>query len=87
VIGQIVYGLCSLTCILCAVLLYRQYRRNPTALLFWSMWCFICFSLNNILLFLDFVIFPTAINLANARSGLMLAGMTMLIVGLIHEKD
>jgi hypothetical protein len=68
------------------VLLYRQYRRNPTPLLFWSMWCFICFSLNNILLFADFVLFP-AVNLANTRSGLMLAGMGMLIVGLIRDKD
>lgn len=84
-IAQIVYVLCSLTSILCAGLLYRRSRANRSPLLFWSTWCFICLALTNVLLFLDFVIFPQ-INLSHARSLLTLAAMTMLIYGLIRER-
>ena len=32
----VVYLLCTLTSALCAALLLREYKRNPTRLLFWS---------------------------------------------------
>ncbi|HEY3853227.1 MAG TPA: DUF5985 family protein [Verrucomicrobiae bacterium] len=81
-IPQIVYILCGLTSILCAVLLQRRYRTHPAPLLFWSVWCFVCLSVNNILLFADLVVFPQ-IDLSIARSLTALAGMLMLIWGMI----
>lgn len=85
-IAQIVYVLCGLTSVGCAGLLYRQYRSSRTALLFWSTWCFVCLALTNVLLFVDFVIFPRS-DLSHLRSLLTLGGMLMLIYGLIREQN
>ena len=84
--AQIVYVLCGLTGILCAGLLFRRYRSSRTPLLFWSTWSFACLALTNILLFIDFVVFPT-VDLSIARSLLMLVGMFMLIYGLIRQRN
>lgn len=82
--AQVVYALCGLTSIGCVFLLLRQYRRTHGGLLFWSTWCFACLALTNILLFVDLVILP-AIDLSVIRSALTLAGMMMLLYGLIRE--
>jgi len=79
-----VYVLCGLTSILCAGLLYRQFRSSRTSLLFWSTWCFICLAATNILLFVDLVMLPNT-DLSVLRSSVTLAGMLMLLYGLIKE--
>ena len=85
-IAQTVYLLCGLTSILCAALLFRQYRKGGTALLFWSTGCFVFVALSNILLFVDLVMIPS-IDFAIARSALSLAAMLMLLHGLIRERS
>ena len=85
-IAQIVYILCGLTSVLCAGLLYRQYRSSPAPLLFWSMWCFICFAVTNVLLFVDLVLIPE-LDLSDVRNCINLAGMCMLIHGLTEGGD
>jgi hypothetical protein len=82
--AQIVYILCGLTSIACCILLFRQYRTTRGGLLFWSGCCFFCFALTNILLFVDLVVLPE-IDLSVLRSGLTLAGMVMLLYGMIRE--
>jgi hypothetical protein len=82
--AEVVYALCGLTSIGCVFLLYRQYRRTRGGLLFWSTLCFGCLALTNILLFIDLVILP-AVDLSVIRSALTLAGMMMLLYGLIRE--
>jgi hypothetical protein len=82
--AQLVYILCGLTSILCGVLLYRQYRLTGGALLFWSMLCFLCLAVTNVLLYLDLVVFPS-VNLAVLRNAITLSGMMMLLYGLIRE--
>ena len=84
-IAQIVYVLCGLTSILCAGLLYRQYRSSRTSLLFWSTGGFACLAVTNILLFADLVLFPR-VDLLFFRSAFTLAGMLMFIHGLIRER-
>jgi hypothetical protein len=84
--AQIVYVLCGLTSVLCAGLLYRQYRSSCAPLLFWSTWCFVCLALTNVLLFVDLVLFPE-IDMLYVRSVLTLTGMLMLIYGLIRERN
>lgn len=81
-IAKVVFILCALTSILCAGLLRRQYRCHRAPLLFWSMWCFVCFAATNVLLFVDLVLIPQH-DLSLLRSGINLAGMLMLIYGLI----
>jgi len=83
---RIVYVLCGLTSILCAFLLFRRYRLTRAPLLFWSTWCFVCLGTTNVLLFVDLVIFPS-IDLSLWRSCITLAGMIMLLYGLIRENS
>jgi hypothetical protein len=82
--AKVVYLLCALTSIGCAILLFRQYRRTRGGLLFWSTWCFASFALTNVLLFVDLVLLPET-DLSVVRSSLTLAGMLMLLYGLIRE--
>jgi hypothetical protein len=82
--AETVYALCALTSILCAVLLLRGYLANRAGLLLWSSLCFAGLALNNVLLFTDLVMFP-AIDLSLWRSGIALAAMAALLIGLVRE--
>lgn len=82
--APIVYILCGLTSAACALLLFRQYRRTRGSLLFWSVLCFLCLAATNVLLYVDIVMFPDT-DMAIIRNGLTLAGMMMLLYGLIDE--
>ncbi len=82
--AHLVYILCGLTSVACAVLLFRQYQRTGGGLIFWSTWCFVCFALTNVLLFVDFVVLPE-VDLSPIRTSLTLAGMLMLLYGMIRE--
>ncbi|MEO5668405.1 MAG: DUF5985 family protein [Bdellovibrionota bacterium] len=57
-IATIVYFLCAVLSSGCAFLLFRGYRRDNVRLLLWSSLCFMGLALNNILFFVDVVIFP-----------------------------
>ena len=82
--AQVVYILCGLTSVTCALLLYRQYRARRSGLLFWATFCFICLVATNILLYVDLVILP-ALDLSVVRSSVTLAGFMMLLYGMIKE--
>jgi ABC-type iron transport system FetAB permease component len=82
--AELVYILCGLTSIACAILLYRQYRFTKGRLLFWSTCCFLSLAVTNVLLYLDLVVFPN-IDLSTVRNAITLAGMMMLLYGLIRE--
>jgi hypothetical protein len=79
------YILCTLTSIGCAVLLLRGYKQSGSRLLFWSGLCFVGLALNNILLIIDVRVLPE-IDLSNIRLLPALAGLLLLIFGLIWEK-
>lgn len=79
-----VYALCALTAVLCAVLLYRAYRRQKAGLLFWSVVCFCALAINNIVLFVDLVIVPD-VDLRALRGVVAIAGMGSLLVAFIRE--
>jgi hypothetical protein len=81
----IVFLLCTLTSLMCAVLLLRGYRRNRVRLLLWSGLCFICLALNNALLILDRHILQ-AIDLRFLPTLAGLAGICCLLYGLIWEE-
>ncbi len=84
--AELTYLLCAATSVLCAVLLLRGYLRTRTRLLMWSTLCFIGLALNNILLFLDLVVFPGPdIDLRLERSGSALISLALLVIGLIWE--
>lgn len=85
-VAGIVYILCALTSLCCAVLLLRGYRRSGVRLLLWSGLCFAGFFLNNVLLFVDLRVIPT-VDLAVIRMLPALVGIALLLYGLIWETE
>ncbi len=83
-IAQLVYILCALTSVGCAVLLLRGYRKNRTSLLFWSGVFFALLGVANILLFVDLVVMPE-VDLTVVRTGITATAHMVLIFGLISK--
>ena len=83
----IIYALCTATSLTCAWLLLRSYARTHYRLLFWSGLCFVGASVNNILVILDRVVFPTSVDLLLWRLSAALIALLLLLFGLIWEED
>ena len=81
------YALATITCLACTVLLIRQYRGTRTRLLLWSALCFVCLSVNNVLMFFDLAVYPTTVDLRLYRHIAALAGMLFLLYGFIWEAE
>ncbi len=79
--------LAVLTSLACMVLLFRGYAATAQRLLLWSALCFVFLSLNNVLVFLDVVIFPTEIDLRPYRLAAALVGILFLLYGFILEAE
>ena len=82
---ELVYFLCALASLICAALLSRKYKQTRVRLLFWSSACFACFAINNILLFVDLVLLPNAIDLSTLRNSTNLLGLLLLLYGMIWD--
>lgn len=82
--ASVVYALCALTSGLCAVLLLRAYGASRARLLLWSSLAFIGLACNNLLLFLDLVVFP-AVDLLLYRSLMAAVSVMVLLLGLIWD--
>ena len=85
-INFILTGLAVLASLSCTVFLLRAYAANGVRLLLWSGLCFVFLSLNNILLFLDLVVFPD-IDLRPYRLIAALVGLAFLLYGFIWEAE
>lgn len=83
--AEVVYSLCALTSLSCAILLIRQHRRAPTTLLLWSAIGFSGFTANNILLVIDLLLLPDSIDLWTFRTVVMVLSYAVLLFGLIWE--
>ena len=82
--ATVVYVLCALTSLLCAVLLLRGWLRTRSRLLLWSAACFALLAVNNAILFVDLSVW-TEVDLGAWRTGTGLAGLSVLLAGLIWE--
>ena len=80
-----VYVLCALTSLACAVLLLRAYQARAVRLLLWSGLAFIGFAVGNVLLVVDRVVVGPGVDLALWRSLPVLAGLAVLIYGLVWD--
>jgi hypothetical protein len=82
--ATLVYALCALTSLACAVLLLRGYFATRARLLLWSGLCFTGLALNNILLLIDKRVVPS-MDLSLWRSLPAVAGIALLLYGLVWE--
>ena len=82
-----VFLLCFATSLVCLVLLARSYMRTRMRLLLWSALCFVFLALNNLLLFIDVVVFPVEVSLLPYRQLTGLIGVSVLLYGFIWEAD
>jgi hypothetical protein len=85
-VGLLVYVLCALTSLACAVLLLRGWRRSRLRLLLWSGLCFVGLAANNVLLVVDLRMAPEA-DLSFVRTLPALAGVALLLYGFIWDAD
>jgi len=82
--AEAVYLLCTVTSAVCAVLLFRSYRRSKIRLLFWSTFCFVALALNNVVLFVDLVMVPQ-VDLLALRGLVAIVGLSALLVSFIWD--
>jgi hypothetical protein len=82
--ATLVYALCALTSLACAVLLLRGYASSRARLLLWSGLCFTGLALNNILLLIDKRVVPS-MDLSLWRTLPAVAGVALLLYGLVWE--
>ena len=84
--ADVVYVLCALTSLACAVLLWRGWHRSRARLLFWSALCFVGLFLNNVLLIVDTRMLPQ-VDLALVRTIPALLGAAALVYGLVWDAE
>jgi hypothetical protein len=82
--GAIVYFLCFLGSGLCAYLLVSAFRRSNEKLLLWSAICFCLLAVNNLLVFVDIIVFPE-VDLTVWRSLTSVSAVSALIYGFVWE--
>jgi hypothetical protein len=80
----VVYAVCALTALACALLLLRGYRTSGVRLLLWGALCFAGLTVNNVIVFIDLLLVPD-VNLFTWRNLAALAGMSVLVGGLIWD--
>lgn len=83
----LLFLLAALTSFGCMVLLFRGYARTRARLLLWSGLCFIFLTLNNVLLFVDTIVWPTEVDLRLYRLVAALAGVACLLYAFIWEAE
>lgn len=80
----IVYLLCLVASVGCALLLAQAWRRTRAPLLLWSAACFCFLALNNLFVFLDMVV-VLGVDLYVARQIAALAAISVLLYGFIWK--
>jgi hypothetical protein len=87
-LADAVYLLCALTSIACAAMLLRGYWRSRSRFLLWSCLCFVGLMANNMLLFIDNVVYRDIEWISPAwRSAAALIGLLLLLYGLIWDAE
>jgi hypothetical protein len=83
--AELVYVLCAVTCLACALLLGRGYHRSRSRLLAWSTLCFAGLFLNNVLTVVDLMVVPDT-DLRWLRSLVGFASAGVMAIGLLEER-
>lgn len=81
---DVLYLLCLLTSLSCCLLLIRSYRRNRSKVLLWTAVCFVLLAVDNLLVVLDLIVFPS-IDLSPLRLVATLLAVSSLLIGFVWE--
>ena len=73
------YLLAIATSLACTILLFRGYLNSRVNILMWSAICFVCLTVNNVLLFIDVIVLPNEVDLRVARHLAALKGVSLMI--------
>jgi hypothetical protein len=82
--AEAIYLLCALTSLLAAGLLLRYYMARRTPLLLWSCIGFLGLAVNNVLVYVDLVLF-SEVDLSLPRTVAGMLGMVAMLYGFIWE--
>jgi hypothetical protein len=83
-IAEGIYLACGVTSLAVAALLLRQYLRVRSRLLLWSLICFVGLAVNNVLVYVDLVMY-TGVDLSLYRSVAGTIAVTIMVYGLVWE--
>ncbi len=83
--AMLIYALCALTALACALLLLAGSRRTGSRMLLWSGLCFGGLALTNALIVVDALDLTTE-NLSTLRLMVALCALVLLLYGLIFEE-
>jgi uncharacterized protein DUF5985 len=84
--ADVVFLLCAVTSLACAVLLLRGYARNRVPLLLWSSLCFVGLAVNNVLLVVDLIVIPGR-DLLLFRNLSWFLSLSLLVFGLVWDSE
>ena len=83
-LAEAIYLLCGLTSLAAAFMLLRHYRQRRTRLLLWSVMAFAGLAVNNVMVYVDLVMF-TGVDLSLYRTATGALSMLTLVCGLVWE--
>jgi hypothetical protein len=83
-LAKTIYLLCAAASLVVALMLLRQYLKSRTRLLLWSLVCFTGLAANNVLVYIDLVVY-TGVDLSVYRSAAGAAAMAAMLYGLVWE--
>ena len=86
-IPGILYTMCTLTALLCALLLFRAHSRSRYGLLFWGGLYFAGLTINNGLLVIDKIVLGPAISLFTLRLAVAFVSILILLYGIIWDAE
>lgn len=84
--AELIYGLCTVLSLAIAVMLWRQQRRLPTRMIYWTALCFSGLALSNLVLVVDKLVFPE-FDLRVLRHSISLLSIGLLLFGLVYEDE
>ena len=83
--AMLIYALCALTALACAILLLSGARRSGSRMLLWSGLCFAGLALTNGLIVVDTLVGDT-FDLVMVRLIVSLGAIMLLLYGLVFEE-
>lgn len=84
--ATLVYLLCFIAALTCALLLMRAYRQSRTRLLLWNSLGFMALTLNNLLLVVDLVVLR-GVDLWAVRQVAAIVAIGIFVYGFLWEAE